>query len=79
MFRAMQILRQYLQVTGMEQQELARRVGISDQDLSNLLNGKRIPGLKVIMRVHRGTGINLERLVREVAERIDDTEHEPVV
>jgi transcriptional regulator with XRE-family HTH domain len=59
----MQILRDYMALTGMNQGELARRIGITDNDLSNLLLGKRNPGLKVLVRMNEATGIKLDRLV----------------
>lgn len=40
-----------LNALGIDQRELARRVGISEVSLSRYLNGRRDPGLSLIIRM----------------------------
>jgi transcriptional regulator with XRE-family HTH domain len=63
----MQIIHDYLKLTGITQADLARKAEIEVTVLNNLLKGRRNPGMKTIMRLHHATGISIENLVREIA------------
>jgi transcriptional regulator with XRE-family HTH domain len=64
----MQIIYDYLKLTGISQADLARKAEIEVTVLNNLLKGRRKPGMITIKRLHRATGISLENLVRALAD-----------
>lgn len=61
----MQILKDYLELTGQTQAELAKAARMDVSALSSILSGRRPPGLKSLMRLHEATGISIEKLVRD--------------
>jgi transcriptional regulator with XRE-family HTH domain len=63
----MQIILDYLKLTGISQADLARKAEIDVTALNSLLKGRRNPGMGTIMRLHKATGISIENLVRGLA------------
>lgn len=51
----MERLQKYLKTNGMRQVELARRLGLSNGYLHNLLRGNRRPSLDMALRIERAT------------------------
>lgn len=53
-------LREYCDRHGFKQYELAKMLGLADAHLSQLLSGKRTPGLSIAVRIERETGVPAE-------------------
>lgn len=58
----MEAIREYLKATGQNQSEFAARVGASRSAVSLWIRGKRQPSDYQLYRIHRETGIALEKL-----------------
>ena len=57
-------LEQQLEQRGWSSSELARRAGISQSSVSNVLTGKQIPGLEFCKGVAKALGIHAEELLQ---------------
>jgi transcriptional regulator with XRE-family HTH domain len=55
-------VRKYLNESGLTQKELAQLAGLHPQALSNIVNGIKIPGRKVIRRLVKASGGQLTAL-----------------
>jgi transcriptional regulator with XRE-family HTH domain len=53
----------YLRVAGISQAELARRAGISIEEMSRYMNGHREPRLATIRKISEASGIALHKLI----------------
>lgn len=60
-------LREFLKQTGRTQEEFASRLGISQPQLSKIVNGKQRPKLELALEIAGITGVPLESLVPEEA------------
>ena len=67
--RSYSSLRAFLSKTGTTQEQFARRVGISQSQLSKILNGKQRPRLDLALKIAAAAEIPVSSLVtsREVA------------
>jgi transcriptional regulator with XRE-family HTH domain len=63
-------LRRAMQRQGLNQQQLARKAGVSDSEVSRILGGKSRPGLDNALRLARAVGVSLDFLADE-AEEVD--------
>lgn len=63
----MKILRQYLQLTGMPQIDLAAKLGIDPPHLNNVIAGRIEAGPKLIKRISDTTNIRIEKLINSAA------------
>jgi plasmid maintenance system antidote protein VapI len=63
----MKIIREFLDLTGMRQVDLARKAEIDPAVLNSLLQGRRKAGMTTIVRLHRATGISIANLVTSAA------------
>lgn len=63
----MQVLKDYLSATGMDQAELARRIGVDPAQLNRWLRGRGTPTLRWLKAIHAATGIKAERLLSDEA------------
>ena len=68
----MQILKDYLAVTGISANELARRAKIDPPALNHILNGRHEPRIKYLRRLSEATGISVGRLAESLAAQIKD-------
>ena len=57
-------LADYLQRSGETQVELAERVGVNQSSIS-LAKNRKSCGFKLVMRIHRATGVPIESLEAE--------------
>ena len=62
----MQILKDYLEVAGITQAELASRVEITPEELNRFIHGKREPRVENLRKISRVTGISIEKLVESI-------------
>lgn len=60
----MQAIREYLAATGQSQTQFAERVGVSRSAVTLWLQGKRFPSEFQRFRIHKATGIEMDRLDR---------------
>lgn len=67
-------IRQLRLVTGISQNELHRRSGVSQRNISYWESGKGCPRLDDCIRLARGLGITLEDLIRDVTLSEDETD-----
>jgi transcriptional regulator with XRE-family HTH domain len=58
-----QSLREFLDATGLTQAQFALRVGLSQSDVSKILNGHRVPKLAVAIRIAEVAEIPIASLV----------------
>ncbi len=65
----MKVLRTYLEITGITQAELAKRAGLSHEEVSLYVNGKREPRAAKLRALSRATGISVERLIDSIEEQ----------
>ena len=63
----MQIIYDYLRLTGISQADLARKAGMEPTVLNNLLRGRRNPGMITLKQLNKATGITIENLVSAIA------------
>ena len=57
-------LREYMAKNNLSRKQVAMTLGITQQYLSYYLNGKRTFGAKTALRIHKKTGIPLEKLIQ---------------
>jgi transcriptional regulator with XRE-family HTH domain len=62
----MQVLVDYLKVAGITQTELAKRAGLTVEELNRFINGQREPRVTNLRKLARATGISIERLVNSI-------------
>jgi transcriptional regulator with XRE-family HTH domain len=60
----MKVLRDYLSMTGMTQDELAKRARMQPSALNHFLTGRREPRIKNLRKLSEATGISIENLVK---------------
>jgi transcriptional regulator with XRE-family HTH domain len=63
----MQILIDYLALTGMTQVELAARCGTDSPHINKILRGTVDAGPKLIKKISEATNIKIERLIESAA------------
>lgn len=56
-------LRRYLRQTKTTQLALAKRLGISQPYLNQILNGRRTPSLELAVDIERETGVEMKTLL----------------
>ncbi len=61
-------LRLQMSLRGMNQQRLAREAGVSDSEVSRILNGKSQPGMENALRLARAVGVSLDYLADAAQE-----------
>lgn len=54
----------YVLTSGLSRRHISKKLGISEQYLSFLVNGKRNPGGRLAKRISRITGIPMENLIK---------------
>lgn len=57
-------LQEYQKKNSLSRKALAKKLGITEQYLSFLINGRRTPGAKIARRISDITGIPLENLIK---------------
>jgi transcriptional regulator with XRE-family HTH domain len=62
----MQALREYMTVADLSQKELAKRIGVSQGQLSHWITRRRAPTVTNLKLIAQKTGISLERLARDL-------------
>ncbi len=73
-----QQLRQWIDRRGVNQREAAGLLGLNEVVLSQLLSGKRQPGLANAIRIERVTGISVESwLQSELSDASSDASADP--
>ena len=60
----MKAIKDYLQLSGMTQVELARRAGMSAITLNHFIAGRREPKIKNLRKLSLATGISFENLLK---------------
>lgn len=60
---SMKYLKAWLRSQKVSQAELARRLGTSRSTICHYLAGRKSPSVPVVKRLHKVTGITLERLM----------------
>lgn len=61
----MKALGEYLVRTGTTQTTLARRVGVSQPTISDLVNGKASASARVLRRISMATGLSVDELLAD--------------
>lgn len=59
----MEALRTYLQSTGTTQSMLAKRCGVSQPTISDIVNGVHSPSLELLKRLTKVTGLSADKLL----------------
>jgi transcriptional regulator with XRE-family HTH domain len=59
----MQELKDYLTLTGMTQDALAKKAKMPPSQLNHFITGRREPRIKNLKRLAKATGISIEKLV----------------
>ena len=59
----MKALKEYLAVTGMSQEQLAKRAKMQPSALNHFINGRREPRISNLRKLSEATGISIEKLV----------------
>jgi len=59
----MKALDSYLKSTKTSQAEFARRVGVSQPTISDLIRGQHSPSVDLLKRIAKKTGLSLDQLV----------------
>ena len=59
----MQALDSYLKATNTTQAEFARRVGVSQPTISDILRGVHSPSVSLLKRIAHETGLSLDELL----------------
>jgi len=62
----MQALRDYMKVSGLNQTELAKRLGVNQGQLNHWLKKRRAPTVANLKMISEKTGIGLERLASDL-------------
>lgn len=65
--RAYASLREYFDQTGTRQEEVAADLGISGGHLSNIVNGKRVPRLRLAMKISEVTNVPIQAICSDEA------------
>lgn len=61
-------IKEILEIRGMSQADLGRKIGMRDSDLSEIINDKRAPTAKTMDRLARGLGVSVKELYPEEGE-----------
>ncbi len=59
-------LTEYMRATGLNQVELAKRIGVNPSQLNHWLNRERSPSAENLKLIWQRTGISLEKLVADL-------------
>ena len=62
----MQALVDYMKISGLNQTELAKRIGVNQGHLNHWLQGRRAPTVANLKLISERTGISLEILARDL-------------
>lgn len=62
----MQALLDYMRVSGLNQMELAKRIGVNPGHLNHWLRKRRAPTVANLKVISEKTGISLERLAKDL-------------
>jgi len=62
----MKALTDYMEATGLSQQELAKRIGCNVTQLNHWINGRRSPSAENLKAIWHKTGISPEKLLSSV-------------
>lgn len=62
----MQALISYLRVTGLTQEELAKRAGLKAAHLNHFIKKRRAPTVKSLKKLASATGMTLDKLARDL-------------
>ena len=60
----MKALKDYLAITGMTQEQLAKRAKMQPSALNHILKGRREPRIANLRKLSEATGISIENLVK---------------
>lgn len=63
-------VRDLMSYHGMNQTDLANRLGVTQSFVSQLVSGKRKPGLGTIESVAHALGVDASRLLEKVPEKV---------
>lgn len=61
-------IRELLDKKGMSQRELARRIGKHPSEISEIIMGKRDPGMSIVEKIAAGLSVSVAELVGEPGE-----------
>jgi transcriptional regulator with XRE-family HTH domain len=62
----MKSLKEYMTVAGLNQAELAKRIGVHQGQLNHWINGRSAPTVANLKLISKATGINLEKLAEDL-------------
>jgi transcriptional regulator with XRE-family HTH domain len=62
----MKALRDYLELTGMTQESLAKKAKITPSNLNHFISGRREPRVKNLRKLSEATGISIEKLIEGI-------------
>jgi transcriptional regulator with XRE-family HTH domain len=62
----MQALIDYMRISGLNQGELAKRIGVDPTHLNHWIHRRRAPTIANLKLISEKTGISLERLARDL-------------
>lgn len=65
----MQALDSYLKATNTTQTEFARRVGVSQPTISDIINKRHSPSVDLLKRIAKETGLSIDELLSPEASR----------
>lgn len=68
-FSHMQALDTYLKTTNTTQADFARRLGVSQPTISDIIRGVHSPSVKLLKRISEETGISVDQLLSSEAPR----------
>lgn len=60
------VVTEYMELTGLSQTTLAKRIGVDQGQLNHWLTLKRCPNIQNLKRIATATGISLEKLAEEL-------------
>lgn len=66
-FSHMKALGMYIEQTGTTQTAFARRVGVKQPTISDLINGRRSASTKLLKRISMATGLSVDKLLADDA------------
>jgi len=64
----MKALKDYLELSGMTQAQLAKRAGLHPTAINHFLTGEREPRISNLRKLSKATGISIEKLCEGLGE-----------
>lgn len=69
----MKLIKDYLELTGKSQRELARDMGMDVCALNNILRGRRKAGAATFLKLNKATGITIDKILEAAAAEYGTT------